>query len=97
MSSDIFVLPSLFEGFPVTLVESQATGIFSIGSTLITTEAIITDVCEYLSLDDITVWVEKIKSLIGKKVEREKYAKIVADAGYSAKQSALLLEEKYVG
>ena len=97
MASDMFILPSLFEGFPVTAIESQAAGLKTICSNTITTEASITDLYNILPIEDADVWVNKILELKDQIVERKKYAKIVSDAGYSAKESALILEKTYLG
>ena len=97
MACDVFLLPSLFEGLPVTLVEAQAAGMLSLGSDQITKEIIVTDICEYLPIVDANVWADKIISLKKQQVDRSKYAEVVANAGYDAKESAKLLEDKYLG
>ncbi len=97
MAADMFVLPSLFEGFPVTSIESQASGLKSVCSDTITTEAQITDLYKILPIDNPDIWAEEIEKSISQKVDRKKYVELVKKAGYSAKMSALLLEKTYLG
>ena len=97
MASDMFILPSLFEGFPVTAIESQATGLKTICSNTITTEAEITDLYKILPIDDAKVWAQEIIKQKNRKVEREKYAEIVKEKGFDAKESASILEKIYLG
>ena len=49
---DLFVLPSLYEGLPVTMVEVQANGLPMVVSESITKEIKINDNVEYYSLDN---------------------------------------------
>ena len=48
---DVFVFPSIFEGLPVTLVESQAVGIRSVISTNVTSECFFSEKAVPLSLE----------------------------------------------
>ena len=64
--SDIFLLPSLHEGYPVSLVEAQVSGIKSFVSNTITREVKLTESINYLPLDSIDLWVNEVaKSSIG--------------------------------
>ena len=58
---DLFILPSLFEGLPVTAVEVQANGLPSLISNNVTKEIKINKNVEYLPLDK-KVWVEFLTS-----------------------------------
>lgn len=51
-AADIFFLPSLFEGLPLTGIEAQAMGLPCVVSDTITQEMVYTDLVRYLSLDD---------------------------------------------
>ena len=63
---DVFVMPSLYEGFPVTGVEAQATGLPCLFSDTITRDVSILDAVEYLSLDaPLGQWAESIDRLAG--------------------------------
>lgn len=58
---DVFILPSLFEGYPVVAIEAQAMGLPCILSDRITKECLVTDKVEMLSIDGTTdVWCEAI-------------------------------------
>ncbi len=58
---DCFVLPSLFEGFPVALLESQASGVRSVVSDRINSEVYLSDLIVPLSLSlSPAVWADTI-------------------------------------
>lgn len=54
---DVFVLPSLWEGLPVSLLEAQANGLPCIVSDTISPESTISDNIKYRSLDDTDAWI----------------------------------------
>ncbi len=62
---DCFVFPSKYEGVPLTLIESQANGLPCFISDRVSSEVILTDLIQVLSLDDPHRWAEEI--LVGKK------------------------------
>lgn len=58
---DLIVMPSRFEGFPLTLVEEQANGLHCVISDVITHEIDITGLIHFISLHaDIDEWVKEI-------------------------------------
>lgn len=63
---DVFILPSLYEGFPVTLVEAQISGVYCLASANISKECDLhVGRLEYLELDKIT-WANRINQLLKK-------------------------------
>lgn len=60
---DAFAFPSLWEGLPLTLVEAQYAGLPCIVSKNVTNAVAITDSIDFLPLDDVGSWSEKICSL----------------------------------
>ena len=58
---DVIVMPSIYEGMPLTLVEEQANGLDCIVSDVITREADLTGNIHYLSLDESPrLWASEI-------------------------------------
>lgn len=60
---DLIVMPSTFEGLPLTLVEEQANGLKAIVSDVITPDADLTGNLQFIPLkNDINYWVDQILS-----------------------------------
>lgn len=96
---DLVVMPSLYEGLPLTLVEQQANGLQCVVSDTITTEADKTGNLSFLSLHDpISDWVHAIESsnCMHNREQRSKDAVIaIENAGYSIQAEAMKLVEFY--
>lgn len=71
--SSLLLLPSLFEGLPVTVVEAQAAGLMSVISDTITTEVVLVD--ELVQQVPLSIgadgWAEKIKTCMTEMSDRK--------------------------
>lgn len=65
---NVLVLPSIFEGLPVTTIESQIAGVPVVASTAVPEEAIISDSIVRLELGDKNEWVNTILNITDKVV-----------------------------
>lgn len=90
---DIFALPSLYEGLPVAAVEACAAGLPVLMSEFVTKEALITDKCFQLPINDPTDWANKISTLIG--CDREAIASQMSDGDFNIKNCIKELEDYY--
>lgn len=96
---DVLILPSLFEGFPLVLVEGQTAGLPCVVSNKVTHDVKITDLVEFLSIEDEPkLWADKIanipiyeRSTIKNKVKLQ-----IKKAGYDIKDNAKKLENIYL-
>lgn len=91
---DVFVLPSLFEGLPLVGIEIQAAGLPSVMADSITDEIKITDIVEFMSLEDKAIdWAKKIKAF--QEFERKDMYEEIVKSGYDEKIAAEKLQECY--
>lgn len=96
---DIIIMPSLYEGLPLTLVEQQANGLQCVVSDTITSEADKTGNLRFLSLQTpISDWVHTIENshCMQDREQRSKDAIVAIEkAGYSIQREAKKLVEYY--
>ena len=90
---DVFMLPSLFEGLPVVLVEAQAAGLPCLCSDRITREIDITGLCRFLDIEKPEDWAEAVKKC--RSYRRQDTSKKIRSAGYDVETNAEWLQEFY--
>lgn len=96
---DLVVMPSLFEGLPLTLIEQQANGLHCVVADTITSEADKTGNLSFLSfVVPVVGWVDKILSLkLSGREERSRNAiQKIKECGYSIQEEAKKLKEYYI-
>ena len=93
---DVFLLPSLFEGLPVSLVEAQASGIHCVISDGIPEEAVLVpeNVTVISMKENAEIWAERILAL--DLSDRKDVSEIIIRKGYDIKENAKKLENKYI-
>lgn len=94
--ADVMLMPSLHEGFPVVLVESQAIGLPSLLSENIAKEVDLNlNLIEFLSLKHEDMWVKVLRNLRNKPVSQEEIYKRLQISGFDVKKNASDLLEFY--
>ena len=69
---DVFLLPSLFEGLPVVLIEAQVSGVRCVVSDTVTKEANLTNNIKFIALqEDLQTWYENIVDTSNKNEKNE--------------------------
>lgn len=93
---DIFILPSIFEGVPVSAIEAQASGLKCFLSDSITKNVNINDV-EYIALSDgAKKWADTIiNTIIDNKVRINQYRNI-KKYGFDIEREASKLQQYYI-
>lgn len=95
---DMIVMPSLFEGLPLTLIEQQANGLPCVVADTITREADKTGNIKFLSMNSpVEEWAKAVMEEDGKSRD-ERSRKAIEDitlAGYNIKEQALKLADFY--
>jgi glycosyltransferase EpsF len=96
--SDLMLMPSLHEGFPVVLVESQSSGIPALVSDKVSKEVDLgVGLIEFLSLDDeLNNWMNKILEIKEKKkISTMHRIKILSEKGFDMYSNISKLEKLY--
>lgn len=91
---DIFVMPSLYEGLPITLVEAQTSGLKCIASDNVTKEVNITKNISYCPIGkrNINIWIDNIH----KSKNRVKNGEKMINSPFDIAKGAINLEKEIV-
>lgn len=93
---DLFILPSLFEGLPVTMVEAQASGVKCIISDKVPPQCAITDNVEIIGLNEkVESWAFKILDYKNSYKKVSMYDEIVRK-NFDIKANAKWMEDFYI-
>lgn len=92
---DVFLFPSLFEGFGIVALEAQAAGMSTIVSNRIPSECFVTDLIKSVELsNDSTKWSSVV--LEAAKIQRRNTFEEIKNAGFDIKENAKWLQEFYI-
>lgn len=93
---DVFLLPSFFEGLPLSIIEAQVSGLPCFTSKdRVSYECSVTDLVHYIPLEaGARAWAEEIVKAC-KGTRRDRWDEVAA-AGYDAKTSAKQLQDFYL-
>jgi glycosyltransferase involved in cell wall biosynthesis len=94
-AGDIFVFPSLYEGFPGALLEAETAGLPCLISDTITDEVMLTSCIKKLSIDlEPNYWADQILSISA--INRNDVADIIIEHGYDIVNSSIKILDFYL-
>lgn len=95
--ADLFIMTSLFEGFPVTAVEAETSGLPCLYSDTITKEVQFTKHVEFESLQSSAKkWAQHINKLLGHTYSRVEDFELAENQGFDIRAVAKKLENLYL-
>ena len=93
--ADVFVLPSKFEGLPVTLIEAQAMNVPCVVSDNVKKGVDCgLALLSFVSTDEITDWVDAIEQAIAKR-QINNNCDVMTAHGYNIEKNVNIIEQLY--
>lgn len=95
MAMDVFILPSIYEGFPVVSVEAQASDLPCVFSNVVTETTNMTGLIQYASLDNKLEWEKAIFKKNRSNRDSRQTIVLLTKHGFSIRKNAEHLRELY--
>lgn len=96
-SADFMIMPSLHEGFPVVLVESQAVGLRSIISNKVSSEVDLgLELVDFLPIESTDIWVDYLLKPRSEKPTEKTVSCTLKKRGFDAVTNSQKLTQKYL-
>ena len=92
---DAFIFPSFYEGLGIAAVEAQAAGVRTFCSDAVPKEAAVTNLCQFLPLDDLQLWANEICK-VPAAYEHPIMKEQIVNAGYDIHDTAKWLQGFYL-
>ena len=86
---DVFVMPSIFEGLPITAIEAQCNGLPCVFSTYITQQVKLSSNCEFVDLEDKGKWIEVISNFSKSRYDG---VKVITDNKFDLDSTVKMME-----
>lgn len=90
---DVLIMPSIYEGLSLALVEAQANGLMCIASTRVARDVNLTPLVKNLELNDLNSWIEQLGR--ASMAARTMYYDDMLNSAYSIKNSTNMLSDNY--
>lgn len=91
---DIFIFPSVCEGLGIVSVEAQTAGLLTLCSDRVPKEAKVTNLCHFISINDVSKWVNII--INNKNYKRMDMVESVIKNGFDIHDTAKMLQKFYL-
>jgi glycosyltransferase involved in cell wall biosynthesis len=91
---DVFLFPSINEGFGMAAIEAQAAGLPVVASIHVPRDIKLTDMVSFLPLKNVEIWADTLLSF--RACSRTGHAREVREAGYDIKKISEELRAIYV-
>ena len=90
---DTFILPSLYEGVPVTGIEAQTNGVYCVFSDTVPVESKISPFCKFVPIgeENLSKWVDELKVVR----KHEDHSKEVTESGFNIEEASKQLLNIY--
>ena len=93
---DCFILPSLFEGLPVSGIEAQVSNLPCLFSDVITKESKINKNTFFLNINNMSEWITELRNIKEKLLSERNNKDVIKDRSFDIKPVVNRLEEIYL-
>jgi len=95
MAMDTFIFPSIFEGFPISILEAESTGLNIVMSDVISKDVDITELVHRCKLDQTaSIWADKVLEI--SRHSRKEYNRYISDSKYNINYTIKDFEQLFV-
>ena len=92
---DCFLMPSIFEGFPISALEAQCSGLKCLLSDRITSDICLSEKVKLIPIESEDSWIREMLKIKNENYNRQYSEKILIEKGFDISESIQKLEQLY--